>query len=130
MKVLVFGGRNYRDEKSAFAALDVAHSHQPITLIIAGGASGADTLAERWADARGVPKVIMPARWQDLDAPGAVIKVNSYGKQYNVNAGFDRNQAMLDLDPDGGIKFPGVSGTRDMLDRLTRAGKQVWSPYG
>ena len=36
----------------------------------------------------------MPADWDNLEAEGAVIKTNSFGKKYNCRAGFNRNKTM------------------------------------
>src|SRR3569832_2373430 len=79
MKVLVCGGRRYTDQTFAFAVLDRVHVKRPITLIIEGGATGADRFAREWAIARGVRYQTFEANWQ----------------RYGNRAGPVRNHTML-----------------------------------
>lgn len=110
MRVLVCGGRNYNDRRSVYAFMDAHHAEQPIKLLIAGGARGADNLAADWAVYRQVPKRIFPAQWE----------------QYGKRAGPMRNQQMLEEGkPDLVIAFPGGRGTADMIRRATAAGVPV-----
>ena len=96
-----------------------------ITFLINGGASGADTLSTLWALENQVSFREYRAEWNDLDAPNARIKY-TWGKPYNANAGFDRNQKMLDEGkPDVVVAFPGGSGTADMVKRAKEAGVEV-----
>jgi len=109
MRVLVCGGRNYRDIRSVFAALD---GLQPgPTFIIHGGAPGADACAAEWADKRGVESKAYHAAWQ------------THGRA----AGPIRNQKMLDHGkPELVVAFPGGNGTADMVRRAKAAGVTVW----
>jgi hypothetical protein len=121
MRVLVCGGRAYNDQEAVFDALDDLE----VSVIIHGAAAGADALGKAWADARGIEHIPFPADWKNLDAPGAVIRMGKYGP-YNVKAGFDRNQAMLDDGkPDLVLAFPGGSGTADMVRRAKAANVDV-----
>lgn len=43
MKVIVCGGRDYQDRDAVWAALDKAHAQRPLSMVIHGGARGADT---------------------------------------------------------------------------------------
>ena len=61
----------------------------PQTMILHGGARGADTLAGQAAQAVGLPCHVFPAKW------------NQYGRQ----AGFIRNIQMLDQKPDLVLAF-------------------------
>lgn len=54
MRIIVCGGRDYVDQAAAFNALDRAHQHRRIDLVIHGAARGADTLAGAWAASRGI----------------------------------------------------------------------------
>jgi len=112
--IIVCGGRNYQDRERVFAALDRAHAKRRITLLVHGGAPGADTLAGEWAKERGVWVQVFEADW------------DRHGKA----AGPMRNQAMLDAGCGGVIAFPGGSGTADMCRRAERAGVKVWRPFG
>lgn len=108
MYVIVCGGRNYNNREKLYSKLDDAN----IEFLIVGGAKGADTLAEEWAQSRGVVFARYTADW------------NKHGKA----AGFIRNREML-----AGLKavktfankkavfaFPGGKGTANMV-KLTRA---------
>ena len=58
MNVLICGGRNYNDH----AAFDLAMGQLNFTptMIIQGGAKGADTLAKQWAISHGVHYAEVP----------------------------------------------------------------------
>lgn len=116
MKILVFGGREYRDKDRVFRALDAVHAKHTITQIIHGKCpTGADKFADDWAKSRGVPFRDFPAAW----------------KQFGKSAGPRRNQQMLDEGkPDNAVGFPGDVGTRDMAARLAVAGIKPWWPCG
>ena len=107
MRLLICGGRDFNDRKLFRQTME---QKQGIKLIIHGGAKGADTLADIWAKAHGIPVVRMDALW------------DAHGKR----AGGLRNQAMLDLlHPDGVLAFPGGNGTADMIRRAEKAGLPV-----
>lgn len=112
-RVLVFGGRNYRDYPALKAAMDELSSAIKVSLLIHGGANGADTLAGRWAHENDIHVARVDALW------------NTRGRA----AGCERNQAMLLLQPEYAVMFPGGSGTADMRIRLGRSGVTVWEPY-
>ena len=107
MNVLVCGGRYYQGDVSCLSQIDV-------TMVIHGNAKGADTLAKLWAIENGIHHAAVPALW------------DSYGKA----AGFRRNSAMLKLNPDYCVAFPGGVGTKMMTELCERAGITVWRPYG
>lgn len=110
MKVLVCGGRDYRDSQRAFAVLDELHQQgNRITLLIEGGANGADRRGREWAEARKVPFQTVHADWA------------AHGRA----AGPIRNAAMLVLRPDVVVAFPGGRGTADMVRRARAAGVRV-----
>lgn len=114
--LLVTGGRYYANRAAVFAALDRVHAKRPITLLVHGGAEGADTLAEEWAVAHGV-------RFRRF----AVTKHEwiHYGK----GAGPMRNARMLEeAKPAGVVAFPGGAGTADMVRRALAARITVWEP--
>lgn len=105
MRVLVCGGRTYEEWKTVSRVLA---SLKP-TVIIQGGAPGADRLAAKWADVNGVPLVTYPALWHQ-------------GKK----AGPIRNDFMLkDSRPDLVVAFPGGKGTEDMVRKAQDAGIAV-----
>ncbi|MBY3434852.1 DUF2493 domain-containing protein [Rhizobium laguerreae] len=123
MRLVVTGGRDYRDTARVFSALDELHERRPITLLIEGEADGLDKRARVWAIRNGVPVQPCPAPWDDIDHPDAVVRYSRSGKPYDVTAGTRRNQGMIDeWQPDFGLVFPGGVGTADMRRRLVAAG--------
>jgi hypothetical protein len=110
MRVLVCGGRDYEDSVRVNEVLDEFHSNTPITLLIEGGARGADSLADRWAVHNYIPSMTFNAEW------------DKYGKA----AGMIRNQKMLDVGkPDVVIAFPGGRGTSNMVNIAEKAKVRV-----
>ena len=110
LRVLVCGGRDYQDRQFLVSVLDKLRADCVISHIIAGGARGADTFAEEWAKAVGLPCTVYRAEWERL------------GRK----AGPTRNQQMLDLGmPNLVVAFPGGRGTADMVRRARTAGVEV-----
>lgn len=117
MRVLVCGGRDYGNRDLVYETLDQFHTERPITLLIQGGATGADALAKDWANSRNIALQEFVADWDNLDVPVLLMKFRR-GKAYNALAGIERNKRMLaEGVPDVVIKFPGGRGTFDMLCR-------------
>jgi hypothetical protein len=109
-RVLVCGGRDYADRDRLFATLDRIHAERAITLVIHGGARGADRLSGEWATARLCECISYPAQWEI----------------YGPRAGPMRNQQMLDEGrPDLVVVFPGGRGTANMLRKAQLAGVEV-----
>lgn len=115
MRVLVCGGRDFRDEDRLQAVLDKLHGEAGIDLIIQGGAAGADTFASTWAYTRGVPEERYDADWEN----------------HGNFAGPMRNQRMLNEGhPDLVIAFPRANGkwgngTLNMIGKARKAGVEV-----
>ncbi len=110
MVVLVCGGRDYSDVNHLTLFLDTQNIATPITTLIAGGARGADTLAEHWARSRGIQTAIYTAQWE----------------RYGRSAGPRRNSDMLrDGKPNLVIAFPGGAGTENMIRQSLEAGVRV-----
>lgn len=106
MRVLVCGGRDYDD----FAKLQRVLDEVKPTVIIEGGALGADFLAYRYARERRLDHIELPANWD----------------RYRNSAGHIRNQRMLDyFRPELVVAFPGGNGTNGMIARATKAGVPV-----
>jgi glycerophosphoryl diester phosphodiesterase len=95
MKVIVAGDRNITDGKVVIDAIDQAlELGWEITEVVSGAARGVDSLGETWAKLNDIPVKLFKADWNNLKQPGAVIKVNQWGKKYNANAGLQRNEQM------------------------------------
>jgi len=111
VRILVTGGRDYSNSERLFAALDKVHKIKGISLIIQGGARGADSLAKEWAFSRGVPVCQFDANW------------DFHGKK----AGYIRNKDMLELGlPDAAVAFSGGRGTASMVKLLKDNNIGVW----
>lgn len=95
-RVAVIGSRDFNNYNQMKDVLDKLSMVVEIVSIVSGGAKGADTLAERYADEHGIPKTIYQADWSDLSHPDALIKPNKFGKLYDARAGFRRNRTIVD----------------------------------
>jgi YspA, cpYpsA-related SLOG family len=66
IRVLVCGGRNFENRAMLYATLDRLHAARGFTVVIAGGARGADTLAVEWAKGREVMVEVYMADWDQF----------------------------------------------------------------
>lgn len=107
--IIVCGGRDYSDFDYISVVLDKVLQRQGPFTMFQGGANGADHLAKRWAELRGVPMVEFPADW----------------KTHGRAAGPIRNKAMLDAGADQVIAFEGGRGTQNMIRQARLRGIQV-----
>ena len=105
MRVLVCGGRGFKDSEAVFEALDALHEHHhPVTSIIQGGASGVDTWAAGWA---------FENKTECLCFGGKA-------------AGPIRNRQMIrEGKPDLVVAFPGGHETADMVRQAKSAGIKI-----
>lgn len=107
MRVLVCGGRGFADREKLFAVLDGVHRRKGISLIIHGGANGADAFAGEWATERGVALKVFTAGWE----------------QSGRAAGPIRNRRMLeDGKPEFVVATAGGAGTAHMVSLAKKAG--------
>lgn len=108
MKVIVAGSRTITDEGFVWGKLDSLASDIQFDSVVCGCAKGPDSIAARWAEARGIPVETFPAEW------------DSWGK----SAGMIRNRRMADH-ADYLIAFwDGVSrGTKNMISEMKRRKK-------
>lgn len=114
MRILVTGSRDWDDEHLVFKALDTYAKPlggDPLDeVVIVHGAcpTGADAMAQRWAELRGIKTEPHPADW---------------GK-YHRAAGPRRNQEMVDSGADYCIAFPmpNSRGTKDCAGKAYKAG--------
>lgn len=127
MKVIIAGDRDISEQNFKLIDAAISASKFKITAVVSGTAKGGDKLGEKWASVNGVRVTKFPAKWKELDAPGALVKEGEYGK-YNARAGFDRNQEMADyadaliaLQPDGP-----TDGISDMITRAKAKGIPVF----
>ena len=115
MRILVCGGRDYKDQNAVNLALDrVKSQYGTIEVVIHGGASGADDFG---------------AQWGHKHATKGHLRFNADWNRHGKAAGPIRNERMIqEGEPDGCIAFPGGRGTKDMIDRCIKHGIPVWEP--
>lgn len=108
MKILVCGGRDYRDRDFVFHTLGSVHAAVVVSCVVHGNASGADSLADEWATSEGIEVRAYPANW------------TLHGRK----AGPIRNSQMLAEEPDIElvVAFPGGAGTADMVAKAKKKG--------
>jgi predicted Rossmann-fold nucleotide-binding protein len=111
-RILVCGGRDYRDAKHAYEVLDnLKKWFDPNFIIIQGEAAGADYLGKQWGKANGRPVIGVEANWDFYKKP----------------AGGIRNGWMLEFcTPDLVVAFPGGTGTSSMITKARQAGVDVY----
>ena len=140
MKILVCGGRNFRDGALMDRMLDDLHfgtgpdggpggTQRLISCIVTGAARGADQAAECWARKRGIPYRGYPAPWE---THGPWCRCPTPVLDRCAEAGSWRNGEMLRIEhqPVGRriarvVAFPGGVGTADMVRRARAAGIEV-----
>lgn len=120
---VVFGSRQYKDDSTFEACLlgfiKDKNLKKEDTVFVSGMApNGPDEQIVRWCKAKGWRWHECPAKWDDITVQGARIKTRPNGDQYNVLAGFMRNQEMANVSNFGLGFWDGHSpGTKDMVDR-------------
>src|SRR4051794_13516040 len=122
MRVIVTGDRNgYCPELAEQVVNRLLARYGPGLVVVHGGATGIDRAFAEACGALGVEQEAHPARWDELDAPGAVVLTDKRGRPYNANAGPARNAEMLAAGADLVVGFhraiTASKGTRDMLRR-------------
>ena len=114
MYLLVFGSRTFDDHDLLCRVLDDLYPVRVGIIVIEGEAPGADRMSKRWANARGIDVLPMPADWS---------------RQGGV-AGFLRNSLMVDHCNEAVGFWDGKSrGTKDTIDKLKAAGKKCTLVY-
>jgi hypothetical protein len=119
MKTIIAGSRSITDPAIVYRA--IRESRFRITHVISGTAAGVDIIGECWAEEIGIPVTRMPADWDNLDAPGAVVRKRRDGKLYNAAAGKDRNRDMAHAGDALICVWDGVSGGSAYMWRYMRS---------
>lgn len=125
MKVIVAGSRSITDYQlvSQIISNTINKYNIQVTEIVSGCAGGVDSLGEQWALENGIKVEPMPAEWDDLTVPNALIKTNKWGKEYNARAGYQRNEAMAVYGDILISIWDGKSkGSKDMIECATKHG--------
>ncbi|NDB68395.1 MAG: DUF2493 domain-containing protein [Methylocystaceae bacterium] len=114
-RLLICGGRDFghtiEERADAFFFLDRLNARYKISVVIEGGAIGADAVGRSWAKERLIECISHFAAW------------DIYGHQVEPI----HNQQLLDqTKPTLVVVFPGGSGTQDMLQRSAQAGLPIF----
>lgn len=110
MRVAIVGSRTFNDYDKLSQFMFKFFPRDEISQVISGGAQGTDQLAERFADAEGIEKLIFPADW------------DKYGK----SAGPRRNAQIVEA-ADVVVIFWDLKspGSKNCMDQALKAGKPV-----
>jgi hypothetical protein len=120
MILAVVGYRDFHDYAFVSQALDqYITEHGRPEAIVSGGATGVDTLAERYAREHNIRPIVYPA--------------NFYEKGYYDASAGPRRNTLIVRDCTAALAFPqrGGKGTQDTIKQLERAGKPckvIWLP--
>lgn len=110
MKLIIAGGRDYRMDLADYYRLEEIHLHfGPITEIVSGGATGADSEGELWAKLSDIPVKKFEADW----------------RTHGNAAGPIRNRQMAEY-ADAVALFRGGKGTASMEREAKRAGIAIY----
>jgi len=129
MRLIIAGSRDFTDQKYLFEKIDEIRLQHKITVINCGLAKGADNMGKKYGQANDIEIIDYPALWDDLTAQPCKIKLNKYGKEYNVLAGFNRNEKMA---VEGDIlavfykKGASNNGSKDMKQRSINHGLIIY----
>lgn len=105
------GGRDFADRDLFLSRVEAVHARYGVTVVIEGGARGADAMARQWALHAGLELVTMHAEWD----------------RYGPRAGSIRNRRMaVEGRPNAVLAFPGGPGTRNMIGIARELRITVW----
>ena len=107
--VAVAGSKPVDDANPICAALDQVRGKYKDMVLVHGGGPGAEKIAARWAESRGVHLVVCKPDW------------NAHGRA----APFRRNDQLLNLMPKGLLAFPRSGVTENLVDKATQLGIPV-----
>jgi hypothetical protein len=111
MRILVTGSRDWADWNLLNNTLNEYAECENIVIVHGDCPTGADVMAQKWADCQGVRVERYPADW----------------KRYKKSAGPIRNQQMVDLGADVCLAFPlpQSRGTIHCMEAARKAGIPV-----
>ena len=107
--VAVAGSKPVSDAETIYSALDSVRAKYADMVLVHGGGPGAEMVAARWAESRGVHQVVCKPDW------------NAHGRA----APFRRNDELLSLLPKGVISFPGSGISENLVDKAVQLGIPV-----
>jgi hypothetical protein len=72
MKLAIVGSRSFCNEELLEKSLESLKDR--VTMVVSGGAKGADSLAESWADKCGIPTKVFKPDWQKYGRGAGMIR--------------------------------------------------------
>jgi hypothetical protein len=106
-KVAFTGGNDCNDVAAIWAALDRVRAKHPGMVLLHGGSpKGAELIAQKWAENRGITPIAFKPDWT----------------KHRKAAPFKRNDAMLDVLPIGVVVFPGTGIQDNLADKAKKLG--------
>ncbi len=106
-KIAFAGGMDCQDHNRIWAVLDrVQAKHSDMVLLHGGSPKGAELIAAKWAEHRGVTQIAFKPDWT----------------RHAKAAPFKRNDSLLDTLPVGLIVFPGTGITDNLADKARNLG--------
>lgn len=106
MIIGVTGGRKYEEYEVVAKVLD----HFNPDIVVHGGCTGADSLADRWCKSRGKVSTAVYPNW-DLGKIAGPIR---------------NNRILAEFKPEAIVAFPGHTGTLDMVTKAKTLGTRVY----
>lgn len=112
-RIAFTGGLEFNDHKLIWTKLDQVHAKHPGMVLMHGKSpKGAEKIASRWADHRGVSQIAFAPDWA----------------KHGRAAPFRRNDQMLEVLPVGVLVFPGTGIQDNLADKARKLGIPVWRP--
>lgn len=118
--ILGCGDRHWKDYKKIYNWLYHYHKRDPVTFVLAGGASGADTLIKKAAMALGIQSVELAANWYFFKQSAGPIR-NSM--QLKLLLALHKYNSIMVLAFHSDIK--NSKGTKNMVKQAKKAGVKV-----
>jgi hypothetical protein len=107
---IAFSGGDYEDHKTIWSVLDTTKAKYTDMILLHGGTpKGAELIAAKWADTRGVTQVVFKPDW----------------KSHGRSAPFKRNDKMLETVPQGLIATSGTGITENLVDKARKLGIRI-----
>lgn len=108
-RIAFTGGKQFQEVGAIWDTLDRVRTRHADMILLHGGGEGAELIAARWADTRGVAQVVFRPDW----------------KRHANAAPFRRNDAMLEAQPLGVVHFPGGGISDNLADKAQAKGIRV-----
>jgi len=129
VKLVIAGSRSitsYATVRQAIIESRLWHDYGKKLVVVSGKAPGVDTLGEEFAEKAGLQVKPFPADWDNIKAPGAVVRYTRAGNPFNALAGHWRNEKMAQYADIALIVWDGKStGSLDMLHRMIALEKRA-----